>query len=154
MLNIDQSSLNPSLIPHTPSTCLQGRGAGAAGREASNSNAGNLRLLRAVICAGLYPNLVRVERPDTKYAEGVAGAIAQAATAKDLRMFTQGDGRVFLHPSSVNFRQGDFASPWLVYHTKRATSKIFIQDSSMVTPFAVSNTIQRGRGRVGRAERG
>ena len=41
---------------------LGGRGRNAAGREASNSNADNLRVLRAVICAGLYPNVVRVER--------------------------------------------------------------------------------------------
>ena len=32
--------------------------------------------------------------------------------------------RVFLHPSSVNFHQGDYRSPFLVYHTIVRTSKV------------------------------
>jgi ATP-dependent RNA helicase DHX57 len=108
----------------------------AAGDDA-NANANNTRVLRAVICAGLYPNVVRVQRPETTYVEQVAGAVAQAPTAKQLKMFTQADGRVFLHPSSVNFTDADFVSPWLVFHQKQATSKVFIRDSSMVTPYAL-----------------
>ncbi|KAJ1487392.1 hypothetical protein T484DRAFT_1786769 [Baffinella frigidus] len=49
----------------------------------------NTRVLRAVICAGLYPNVVRVQKPETTYVEQVAGAIAQAPTAKQLKMYTQ-----------------------------------------------------------------
>jgi ATP-dependent RNA helicase DHX57 len=88
-------------------------------RHACNYNAGHLRLLRSVICAGLYPHIVRVAKPETRYVEHSAGALEQAATAKELKMFTREDGRVFLHPSSVNFKRGDFASPWLVYHSKQ-----------------------------------
>eukprot|EP00960_Hanusia_phi_P030879 748909-Hanusia_phi.AAC.5 len=97
-----------------------------------NSNADNVRLLRAVITAGLYPHVVRVQLPETKFVEQAAGAIARAATAKELKLYTEKDGRVFLHPSSINFSEGDFLSPWLVYHDKQvdASSPSFASLSS------------------------
>jgi ATP-dependent RNA helicase DHX57 len=97
---------------------------GEAARHASNYNAGHLRLLRSIICAGLYPHVVRVTKPETRYVEHSAGALEQAATAKELKMFTREDGRVFLHPSSINFKRSDFSCPWLVYHAKQVRSKL------------------------------
>ena len=79
-------------------------------------------LVRAVICAGLYPNVVRIRRPAATFVEHAAGALAVAATARELRMTTREDGRVFLHPGSINFTQGEFPSPWLVYHEKQVPS--------------------------------
>ena len=106
--------------------------------DACNVNQDNTRLIRAVICAGLYPNVARVQKPDTKYAETVGGAMAKNALAKEFKFFTDPDGRVFLHPSSVNFTENDWIAPWLVYHNKQATSKVFIRDSTMVTPYALA----------------
>ena len=57
--------------------------------DSCNSNAENLRLIRAVICAGLYPNLVRVQKPDTQYVETVSGSMAKSAAAKEFKYFTQ-----------------------------------------------------------------
>ena len=100
------------------------------------------------------PFLLSLYRPDTRYADTSAGAIAQAATARDLKMFTRGDGRVFLHPSSINFRQGDFTSPWLVYHTKR----VGVQASMLVLFLCIYVDRERGERshgpRVGWRERG
>jgi len=115
----------------------RGKRAGIIEGHISNQNSTNIKLIRAIICAGLYPNVVRIQNPDTTYVEQAAGAIAQAPTAKELKMYTQNDGRVFLHPSSINFVDGDFVSPWLVYHEKQATNKVFVRDSSMVTPYAL-----------------
>ena len=48
-----------------------------------------------------------------------------------------GTGRVFLHPSSVNFRCGKFESGWLAYSEIVETSKVFVRESSMVPVYAV-----------------
>jgi ATP-dependent RNA helicase DHX57 len=97
----------------------RGGGGGGGGGDGSDANSGNVGLVRAVICAGLYPNVVRVRRPEATFVELAAGAVAVAATARELVMTTREDGRVFLHPGSVNFSQGEFPSPWLVYHEKQ-----------------------------------
>lgn len=46
-------------------------------------------------------------------------------------------GRVFLHPSSVNFSCGKFESGWLAYSEIVETSKVFVRESSMVPVYAV-----------------
>ncbi len=81
---------------------------------------------------------MRVQKPDTKYAETAGGAMAKHAEAKEFKYFTHPDGRVFMHPSSLNFSENEWLSPWLVYHDKQATSKVFIRDSTMVTPYALA----------------
>ena len=60
-----------------------------------NANASNLSLIRSVICAGLYPNILRI-MPTKK--EGEEPKIK----AKD--------GEVFVHPVSVNFQEKRFNS--------------------------------------------
>ena len=46
-------------------------------------------------------------------------------------------GRVFLHPSSLNFRCGRFESGWLVFSELVQTSKVFVRESSMVPVYAI-----------------
>ena len=46
--------------------------------------------------------------------------------------------RVFLHPSSFNFKVGEYRCPWLLYFEKVATSRLYIRDSSVTTPFALA----------------
>eukprot|EP00961_Rhodomonas_salina_P143012 1924902-Rhodomonas_salina.2 len=43
--------------------------------DASNKESSNIRLIRAVICAGLYPNVVRIQNPETTYIEQAAGCV-------------------------------------------------------------------------------
>lgn len=50
--------------------------------------------------------------------------MAKDAHAREVRFYTQHDGRVFLHPASTNFSVGRFESPWLVYSEKVKTSKV------------------------------
>jgi hypothetical protein len=45
--------------------------------------------------------------------------------------------RVWLHPSSLNFKENKFASPWLVYNECVTTSKPFLRDCSEVAPYAI-----------------
>lgn len=46
-------------------------------------------------------------------------------------------GRVFLHPSSLNFTCGKLESGWAVYSEVVETSKVFVRESSMVPIYAI-----------------
>ena len=87
-------------------------------------NAGSARVVKAALCAGLYPHVVRVEHPKQQYTATLSGAVDKASDAKQLKLFTREDGRVFLHPSSVQFNTGRFESNWLVYSKRMKTSKV------------------------------
>ena len=41
---------------------------------------------------------------------------------------------MLLHPRSVNQAAVDFPAGWLVYHEKVQTSRVFLHDSTLVTP--------------------
>jgi len=48
-----------------------------------------------------------------------------------------GTGQIHLHPSSVNFVTRQYESPWLVYLQMMQTSKIYVYDCTMATPYAL-----------------
>eukprot|EP00455_Lapot_gusevi_P006024 TRINITY_DN12576_c0_g1_i2.p1 TRINITY_DN12576_c0_g1~~TRINITY_DN12576_c0_g1_i2.p1 ORF type:complete len:353 (+),score=89.35 TRINITY_DN12576_c0_g1_i2:57-1115(+) len=105
--------------------------------EVYNQHADNFKILRAVLCAGLYPNIVRAVPPDKRYTLVASGAIPKVADPKHIQFFTQDDGRVFLHPSSINFSTNSYESPWIAYLTKVKTNKVYIRDCSMVSAYAL-----------------
>lgn len=45
--------------------------------------------------------------------------------------------RVWLHPSSLNFKENKFASPWLVYNECVVTSRPFIRDATEISAYAM-----------------
>uniref|UniRef100_A0A182QUK8 RNA helicase n=1 Tax=Anopheles farauti TaxID=69004 RepID=A0A182QUK8_9DIPT len=97
-----------------------------------NVNGSNNRLLAAILCAALYPNVAKILTPEKSFVAAAVGAMPRLPQACDLRFKTQEDGYVALHPSSVNANVGSFASPFLVYQEKIKTSRIFIRESTMV----------------------
>ncbi|XP_041765318.1 putative ATP-dependent RNA helicase DHX57 [Anopheles merus] len=97
-----------------------------------NVNGTNNRLLAAILCAALYPNVVKILTPEKSFVTGAVGAVPRLPQASDLRFKTQEDGYVALHPSSVNATVGYFGSPFLVYQEKMKTSRIFIRETTMV----------------------
>lgn len=48
----------------------------------------------------------------------------QEAAGHQLKMYAQDVGRVFLHPSSVNFHVGRYESNWLIYSERVQTGKV------------------------------
>ncbi|KFP81578.1 Putative ATP-dependent RNA helicase DHX57, partial [Acanthisitta chloris] len=106
----------------------------ATGEEA-NSNAENIKLISAVLCAALYPNVVQVKKPEGKYQKTSKGAVKMQPKADELKFVTKNDGYVHIHPSSVNYQTRHFESPYLVYHEKIKTSRVFIRDCSMVSVY-------------------
>lgn len=118
-------------------------------------------VVSSVIAAGLYPNVARVIRPKRQYEKGAHGAFQKAYDPKDIKFYvldrsleeaSSGDAdapkrnnwcgwpvrRVFVHPSSVLFDCGEFKYPWLVYHAQVETTKSYIRDATMVSPYALA----------------
>ncbi|CAG4996985.1 unnamed protein product [Parnassius apollo] len=100
--------------------------------EELNSNGNNDKLLAAILCAALYPNVVKVLTPEKSFHKQIGGAIPRQPNPDELKFKTKTDGYVALHPSSINSVVGYFASPYLVYQEKVKTSRIFIRECSMV----------------------
>ena len=72
-----------------------------SGHAHLNAYSKNKRVVKAVMTAGFYPNVVRVKHPETTYIQTAGGAMDKDANPKDLKMFTKEDGRVFLHAAFV-----------------------------------------------------
>ncbi|KAM5292053.1 putative ATP-dependent RNA helicase DHX57 isoform 2-T2 [Ctenodactylus gundi] len=106
----------------------------ATGEEA-NSNAENPKLISAMLCAALYPNVVQVKTPEGKFQKTSTGAVRMQPKSAELKFITKNDGYVHIHPSSVNYQVRHFDSPYLLYHEKIKTSRVFIRDCSMVSVY-------------------
>ncbi|KAJ7341234.1 hypothetical protein JRQ81_005102 [Phrynocephalus forsythii] len=114
----------------------------ATGEEA-NTNAENFKLISAILCAALYPNVVQVRTPEGMLQKASKGAVK--TNPKELKFVTKKEGCVYIHPSSVNYQTRHFSSPYLVYHEMVKTSRVFIRDCSMVSVYPL---VLFGGGRV------
>eukprot|EP00092_Neocalanus_flemingeri_P073805 GFUD01091162.1.p1 GENE.GFUD01091162.1~~GFUD01091162.1.p1 ORF type:complete len:1281 (+),score=425.03 GFUD01091162.1:331-4173(+) len=99
---------------------------------AINANNDNNRVVSAVLCAALYPNIVKVLTPEAKYKQTAAGAMCKPPSAEDLKFKTSEDGYVNIHPSSITSNVSHFETPYLVFHEKVKTSRVFVREVSMV----------------------
>ncbi|CAK6963498.1 ATP-dependent DNA/RNA helicase DHX36 [Scomber scombrus] len=104
----------------------------------SNVNSDNEKLIKAVIVAGLYPKVAMIRPSHSKKRPGV-------------KVYTQADGKVCVHPKSVNYEETEFNYTWLIYHLKMRTSSIFLYDCTEVSPFSLlffggDITIQKDEG--------
>lgn len=129
-----------------------------------NAQSNNRRVIGAVLCAGLYPNVIKVMRPPQKYHETIGGAVTTDAEAKQMKYYvkdllpvppgvesqrkeseqqddagglTAGLSRVWLHPGSINFTEASYNSRWLVYSEKVKTSKVYIRESTEASAYAL-----------------
>lgn len=59
-----------------------------------NVNGDNEKLLAAIICAALYPNLVKIFTPGRVYIQGSSGSIPKPCQAEELQFKTKLDGYV------------------------------------------------------------
>jgi len=90
--------------------------------EGANINANNVSLVKAIICAGLYPN-VAIVRSVTRRKSGTV-----------VKLRTPEDGNVCIHPRSINEKEPEFESPFLLYHLKLKSTSIYLHDTTMVYP--------------------
>ncbi|XP_062191731.1 DExH-box ATP-dependent RNA helicase DExH3-like isoform X1 [Phragmites australis] len=73
-------------------------------------------LVRAVICAGLYP--------------GVSSVVNKE---KSISLKTMEDGQVMLYSSSVNGKEAKIPFPWLVFNEKVKVNSVFLRDSTAIS---------------------
>ncbi|XP_072964463.1 DExH-box ATP-dependent RNA helicase DExH3-like [Typha angustifolia] len=73
-------------------------------------------LLRAVICAGLYPGVCSVVNKE-----------------KSISLKTMEDGNVMLYLNSVNGREAKIPYPWLVFNEKVKVNSVFLRDSTALS---------------------
>ena len=66
--------------------------------------------------------------PEARYKQTATGVIAKQPNAEDLKFKTHADGYVNIHPSSVNYNTAYFESPYMVFHEKVKTSRVFVRE--------------------------
>ena len=94
-------------------------------RREANLNSGNEDLVRAVICAGLYPNVAQIRIKRNKH----RGTFPVMRTLQERK--------VAPHPKSVNAKESNFVNPWAVYHLKMKSTSTYLYDTSEVSPMSL-----------------
>ncbi|XP_037812159.1 ATP-dependent DNA/RNA helicase DHX36 [Lucilia sericata] len=95
--------------------------------KSSNVNSSNVPLLRAIIAAGLYPNIAFLRQ--VKQVGNRCHALHKMSTPED--------NRVNFHPSSINCGQTSFDSNYFVYLQKQRSKEVYLLDATMVFPMAL-----------------
>ena len=91
----------------------------------ANRHADNKRLLKSILVAGLYPNLIKVEPAPRRDAPPRLSFLAENGRTEKIQ----------IHPSSINFEAKSFITRWLVYHERVQTTAIYVRDCTAVTPY-------------------
>lgn len=121
---------------------LQGDGVKEAlSGSASNDRSGNMELVKGTLIAALYPNVIKLESSGgANPAKGKQRKHSEKEKAGELRLIVRGADadQVFIHPSSINYRTKEFPHPFLVYLEKIRTTKVYVRDSSCVSPYAMA----------------
>jgi ATP-dependent RNA helicase DHX57 len=113
------------------------RGKGRLGGEFLNYYSGNVKIIKAALCAGLYPNVARVRLPPKVYTQTENGTVAADFKSKEIIMFLRNGGRVFLHPASMLSNEGRYEDLQVIFHQKVATTKVFLRDATTVSAYPI-----------------
>ncbi|TNN54802.1 putative ATP-dependent RNA helicase DHX30 [Liparis tanakae] len=93
-----------------------------------NEHSDQDELLKAVLLAGLYPNLIQVKK----------GLVSKGRFRPDSMGFRTLNGPVMLHRASVNRGKPELPSRWLTFFSAiQSNGSVFIRDSSTVHPLAL-----------------
>ncbi|XP_050384008.1 DExH-box ATP-dependent RNA helicase DExH1 isoform X2 [Argentina anserina] len=90
------------------------------GASAYNEYSHDLEMVSAILCAGLYPNVVQCKR-----------------RGKRTAFYTKEVGKVDIHPGSVNAGIHLFPLPYMVYSEKVKTASIYIRDSTNISDYSL-----------------
>ncbi|KAF4378660.1 hypothetical protein G4B88_021434 [Cannabis sativa] len=85
-------------------------------RESCNTWSHDEHLIRAIICAGLFPGLCSVMNKE-----------------RSIVLKTMEDGQVLLYSNSVNAGVPKIPYPWLVFNEKVKVNSVFLRDSTAVS---------------------
>ena len=95
------------------------------GRSNGQNKDKDLYLVRAVVAAGLYPNIVIVPK-------NISGK-----TAGEVAFRSQQVNEIYLHPATIAFTAKELDSRYGCYHEIVKTSKVYIRDYTAVSKFAI-----------------
>ncbi|XP_057951313.1 DExH-box ATP-dependent RNA helicase DExH1 isoform X2 [Malania oleifera] len=90
------------------------------GPSAYNQYSDDLEMICAILCAGLYPNVLQCKR-----------------RGKRTAFYSKDVGKVDIHPASVNAGVHLFPLPYMVYSEKVKTTSIYIRDSTNISDYAL-----------------
>ncbi|XP_068656237.1 DExH-box ATP-dependent RNA helicase DExH1 [Aristolochia californica] len=88
--------------------------------EVYNHYSDDLEMVCAVLCAGLYPNVVQCKE-----------------RRKRTHLYSKDVGKVDIHPSSVNAGVRKFPLPYIIYSEKVKTTNIYITHSTNISDYAL-----------------
>jgi len=101
-------------------------------------------VVRAAICGGLFPNVVRVEKtaPKNPSSTDVGERNKWMRYSFLQRQINEGQNTGYakscnMHPNSICFGQDHFHCPLLVFYTIQQTTKLYVYDVSEVSPWAL-----------------
>jgi HrpA-like RNA helicase len=101
--------------------------------KTENANSQNMGLVKAVLCAGLYPNIIVAPRSLV----GNSAAKKSDKKAGECAFQSHHKGEVYLHPSTIAFTEQKLDSRYCCYHEMVKTSKTYVRDCTTVSPFAL-----------------
>ncbi|KAG9131678.1 hypothetical protein Leryth_009422 [Lithospermum erythrorhizon] len=90
------------------------------GPNVYNQYSDDLEVVSAILCAGLYPNVVQCKR-----------------RSKRTAFYSKDVGKVDIHPASVNATVFLFPFPFMVYSEKVKSSSIYVRDSTNISDYAL-----------------
>lgn len=90
-----------------------------------DSNSGEIKIVKAVLCAGLYPNVAHL-RPNYDTSGGITST----------RIYTRDGEEVIVHPSSILAKMKKFPGNFLVFHDRVKTTRIFLRDVTVVSNYS------------------
>jgi len=105
--------------------------------DSVNEHSEEYPIIKAALVAGMYPNILKVKHPETNYIETLQGNVARDFEAKNIKLYSKNDGRLFIHPSSVNFSVNKFEEGFLLYFNKVQTTKAYVRDCTMVSAYPI-----------------
>ncbi|KAG0493771.1 hypothetical protein HPP92_004765 [Vanilla planifolia] len=92
----------------------------AKGIKAYNLYGDDIEMVCAILCAGLFPNVIQCKR-----------------RGKRTAFYSKDVGKVDIHPSSVNAGIHSFPLHYMVYSEKVKTTSIYIRDSTNISDYAL-----------------
>jgi HrpA-like RNA helicase len=99
-------------------------------KHPANANAENVGLLKAVLCAGLYPNILVAPK-------SVVSNNPNDKKLSEVPFHSHTKGVVYLHPSTIASNESRLDSRYCCYHELVRTSKTYVRDSTTVSPLAL-----------------
>ncbi len=107
--------------------------------QSFNHNSDKMKIIKAVICAGLYPNIIRIQNasPSSSSSSNTNKKSDINNNQTTLKFYTKKNEEVFIHPSSVVFNLPKVSEneKWLIYHEKVKTTKVYLRDATVISPY-------------------